>query len=88
VARLNREQLIPVIGEGAPLLGHTGRTVERWVVTGYRGVYLDGLHRPGVGWLTSRAAVWRFLLELAWEDERISPPWTDPASVGETVRPG
>lgn len=44
-------------------------SVERWITRGisirpgFR-VHLDGLHRPGAGWLTSHAAFARFVGQL------------------------
>jgi hypothetical protein len=67
VRRLNREELIPV-AEAAGVLGSPAGTVERWIQSGWRGVYLDGLHRPGVGWMTSREAVARFRVGRLWRE--------------------
>jgi hypothetical protein len=63
-----RDDVLIDMGEAARLLGKPPMTVERYVVRGCRGVRLDGLHRPGVGWVTSAAAVERFARELAERD--------------------
>lgn len=65
VLRLVRDRdLVPL----ADLVGHANaseRSLIRWIIEGRKGVYLDGLHRPGVGWMSSRAAVARFLVGQA-----------------------
>jgi hypothetical protein len=57
-----------VIDEGAvsvhdlaAVVGATAESLRRWIVEGKNGVHLDGLHRPGVGWMSSELAVARFL---------------------------
>lgn len=59
VARLNKEVLIP-IEVIARELSLTKESVRRWGISGRRGVFLDVVHRPGRGWLTSRQALARF----------------------------
>lgn len=59
VHRLTTEPLITLI-EAGTTAGVSPDTVRRWIIDGVRGTHLDGLHRPGQGWLTSRAAVDRF----------------------------
>lgn len=58
VHRLNRERLIPVHVIAAEL-GLVSQVLQRWIVNGRRGVFLDGLKRDGT-WMTSREAFERF----------------------------
>jgi hypothetical protein len=60
VRRIRGERLEEV-AEVARILRLPPKTVERYIVRGCRGVFLDGLHRPGVGWMTSLPAARRFL---------------------------
>src|SRR5262249_14982228 len=59
----------------ADLAGVSPRSLERWVVEGrpsaVRGerLWLDGLRDKVTGWYSSRAAVARFLAELARDEE-------------------
>jgi hypothetical protein len=68
VARLNAEDLEPA-GDLAAFLALPPSRVVRWVIQGERGVFLDGVHRPGVGWLSSVPACVRFCRQLAARDE-------------------
>lgn len=73
VRRVAAECFVPVELIDTPFAWHPGRpehlvparTLQRWIVSGCRGVYLDGFHRPGLGWVTSPAALERFRAALA-----------------------
>lgn len=64
VLRLRTETVVPVEQVSAEAQAHS-RALVRWITGGKHGVYLDGLHRPGIGWMTSRAALDRFRAALA-----------------------
>ena len=59
VLRLANESLQPVavLADEARV---DMRSLIRWITQGRGGVHLAGVHRPGVGWLTSAAALRRF----------------------------
>ena len=57
--RLANEELITAAELADEVFAYP-ETVARWITDGKCGVYLDGVHRPGVGWMTSRAAYERF----------------------------
>ena len=63
VHRLSREQLLPLC-ELKDLAQVSELTLRRWAVQGRSGRYLDALHRPGKGWLSSKEAVLRFIAEV------------------------
>ncbi len=59
VLRLANEPLQSVAAL-ADAVGVDVRSLVRWITQGRAGVHLDGVHRPGFGWLTSAAALRRF----------------------------
>lgn len=60
VQRLATEELVS-IAELAAEQGVSEPSMRRWAIEGRRGEFLDAVHRPGRGWLSSREAVQRFL---------------------------
>jgi hypothetical protein len=69
---LTAEPLITLAGAARLLPRRRGKkvakqTLLRWVLHGHHGVFLDALRQP-CGWLTSAAAVGRFLAELARQE--------------------
>jgi hypothetical protein len=63
VLRLAGEPLVPVERLRERTTAST-RALVRWITGGRGGVFLDGCHRPGVGWVSSFAALERFFREL------------------------
>ncbi|MBA4191974.1 MAG: hypothetical protein C0467_28680 [Planctomycetaceae bacterium] len=64
VARLQHDgELVPV-EELAREAGVSAGALTRWIVSGKAGCYLDGLHHPRQGWLSSRAALRRLQSKL------------------------
>lgn len=59
VHRLTREKLL-TLEELATTAGVGLGTLLRWVMSGKGGVFLDGFHRPNVGWMSSVEALGRF----------------------------
>ena len=64
VRRVQVEELLPV-AVVAKHLGEPPPKVVRWIIRGTRGVHLDGVHNPIVGWQSSIAAAERFRAALA-----------------------
>lgn len=61
----NGDELVPV-GRLRRYAGGAGPSaLVRWIVTGKRGVTLDGTRGPGKTWLSTRSAVVRFSATLA-----------------------
>ena len=84
IARLRRETQIP-IGDlaGKPFEFPDGHVLEspsaaqilRWGTAGMRGIFLDVLLcRKTAAWVTSRAAIDRFLKALAERDAKMPQP--------------
>lgn len=70
-------------------LGVDAVTVVRWIVSGKRGVYLDGVQAGGRSWSTTLAAAARFLEQLTARTSRPSPlPEVLPMRSGSLSRPG
>jgi hypothetical protein len=68
VKRLAREDLVR-LRELTAEAGATDAALRRWIIAGVKiapgqHLHLDGVRRPGVGWLSSRPAVRRFKAEL------------------------
>jgi hypothetical protein len=68
VKRLASEELVRV-RELTAEAGATDAILRRWIIEGFKigpgqHLHLDGVRRPGVGWLSSRPAVRRFKAEL------------------------
>jgi hypothetical protein len=76
--RLALEPLITVDELAGEVFAYS-RTLIRWITEGKGGVHLDGIHRPGRGWLTSRAAYARFSDKLLARSRK--------ADAGELARP-
>ena len=82
VLRLSKDgPLIPVAelcfaASGDSLKAVSPATLVRWIIRGKGGRYLDGIHNPSQGWLSSRAALERFqgaVTEGLRTSERSSP---------------
>jgi hypothetical protein len=60
VRRVSREETVHIsaLTEEADA---SERAILRWIVQGRRGKYMDGFHKPGEGWMSSKAALARFL---------------------------
>jgi hypothetical protein len=71
--RARCEPLIALETEAVTLLGCSPAYAREYVISGHPRVrppvWLDALHRPGCGWLTSLAACLRFVRELAEREE-------------------
>lgn len=63
VQRLASEVLVPVSELRGEAGGVSEQALVRWAVEGRGGKYLDAVHRPGTGWMSSREAVMRFMDE-------------------------
>ena len=63
VMRLTKETLVPLC-DLKELAGVSELTLRRWAIQGRAGRYLDALHRPSVGWMSSSFAVLRFMAEV------------------------
>jgi hypothetical protein len=76
VLRLAGEELLPVerLRDRA---GAGTRALIRWITAGRGGVFLDGCHKRGVGWVSSVAALERFLAAC-----RAAPSGSEPAPAG------
>jgi hypothetical protein len=67
ISRVSQEELVGLWELASELGGGAcHRSVERWIKCGKLNgagerVYLDGLHRPGIGWMSSREAMVRFV---------------------------
>lgn len=59
VLRLASESQVPVEQLREKAMAGT-RSIVRWITAGRGGVFLDGYHKPGVGWVSSVAALDRF----------------------------
>ncbi len=59
VLRLSQEQLVTLC-ELSDQAGVSCETLKRWIISGRSGRFLDGVHRPNRGWMSSRAALIRF----------------------------
>lgn len=71
VLRLSTEPLVPVERFRERTTADT-HSVIRWITRGRGGVFLDGLHRPGVGWMSSFAALERFFAQTRATPEQAS----------------
>jgi hypothetical protein len=60
VRRLAGEPVVPV-DQLAGAVRVSTRALIRWITQGKHGVYLDGYHKDGAGWVSSAAALERFL---------------------------
>lgn len=58
-ARLATDGPLVPIAELTALAGVSAKTIERWIVHGRTGVYLDGVRDLTRGWCSTRAAVER-----------------------------
>lgn len=54
-------------------------TLWRWIKFGKGGVQLEGVRRPDGSWLTSAAAIGRFLEAITEQTETRPPPAQQPA---------
>jgi hypothetical protein len=72
------EPLIPLETDAVTLLGCSPAYAREYVISGHPRVrppvWLDAIHRPGCGWLTSQAACLRFVRELAEREELEGDP--------------
>jgi hypothetical protein len=61
--RLDGETLVPIecLREKTTA---SSRALIRWITAGRAGVFLDGIHKPGIGWVSSFAALERFFREM------------------------
>ncbi len=62
-------RLVPARRDGKHV---SATTIWRWTKFGHRGIKLEAVRRPSGDWLTSAAAVSRFLAAIAALD--VSPP--------------
>jgi hypothetical protein len=60
VLRLAGEHVVPVDQLAGAARAST-RALIRWITQGKHGVHLDGYHKDGAGWVSSAAALERFL---------------------------
>lgn len=65
IERLSREANWYPVADFRSQLGKPKDTIIRWIVHGFRGVYLDAVKTPDRGWVTSPEAVKRFMSEKA-----------------------
>lgn len=72
VRRLAGEDLRP-IDELARAEGLPPSTMIRYAIRGCLGAFLDAVHRPRTGWMSSAAAVSRFKAEL---EQKVKPTHT------------
>jgi hypothetical protein len=68
VRRVQAEGPVPV-ADLMPLAGCSERRIADWIVTGKRGLWLDGFHHPIKGWMSSEKSMVRFLAEVARRTE-------------------
>ncbi len=61
VRRLKGEELMNLYAL-ADEIDVSVQTLTRWAIEGKQRCWLDAVHRPGVGWLSSREACERFLM--------------------------
>ncbi len=59
ILRLSQEPLVSICLLSTEA-GVSCETLKRWIISGRGGQFLDGVHRPEKGWLSSRAALARF----------------------------
>lgn len=65
IERLSSEPIWLPVAEFRSQLGKPKDTIVRWIVHGFRGVYLDAIKTPDRGWVTSPEAVKRFMAAKA-----------------------
>lgn len=78
--RLARDGELISVAEAAKLIpAHRGKcshasptALQRWIVSGKNGVYLDGV-KAGRGWITTQAALLRFLVACSEDAESRLP---------------